>query len=81
MKHWYPRAGGATRPSHAWYWGWALYVNRRGFWGAFVRLAPLGAAVLAGALLFNRSWLVPIAALAFTSALVVLLHSILGRGA
>ena len=39
------------------------------------------AAVLAGALLFNRSWLVPIAALAFTSALVVLLHSILGRGA
>jgi hypothetical protein len=42
--HWYPRAGGGARPTHAWYWGWALYVNRGGFKRAFVRLAPIGMA-------------------------------------
>jgi SAM-dependent methyltransferase len=79
VSHWFPRAGGATRPSHAWYWGWALYVNRRGFSAAFLRLVPLGALVLGGVLLFAERWFVPLTALASGAALVVLLHSVVGH--
>ena len=79
MTHWYPRAGGSTRPSHAWYWGWALYVNRRGFLSAFLRLAPLGVVVLAALWLFATRWFLPVATLGVGLALVVLLHSIVGH--
>ena len=79
VSHWFPRAGGATRPSHAWYWGWALYVNRRGFLGALVRLVPLGALALGGVWVFARSSFLPLSAIALAAAIVVLLHSILGH--
>jgi SAM-dependent methyltransferase len=79
VSHWFPRAGGATRPSQAWYWGWALYVNRRGFLGAFVRLVPLGALVLTATALVAPRWFVPLAAFTVASAFLVLLHSVLGH--
>lgn len=79
MAHWYPQAGGASRPSSGWYWGWALYVNRRGFLGAFVRLAPIGAGLLVAAVFVSSAWLRTGVALAFAAALLVLLHSIVGH--
>ena len=79
MKHRYPTAGGATRPSHDWYWGWALYVNRHGFLRAFVRLAPLAVAVLVVTLLFASGWFGLVAAFGVTLALVILLNSIVGH--
>jgi SAM-dependent methyltransferase len=79
MAHWFPKAGGATRPSPGWYWGWALYVNRGGFRGAFVRLAPVGAALLVAAAMVPSHGLRLGAALAFAVAGLVLLHSIVGH--
>jgi SAM-dependent methyltransferase len=79
MNHWYPRAGGAVRPSHAWYWGWALYVNRHGFLRAFMRLSSFGAAILVGLALFANHFFLPVATLGCTLGLVVLIHSIVGH--
>ena len=79
MAHWFPQAGGATRPCHGWYWGWALYVNRGGFRAAFIRLAPLGAALLVAAALIPGRCLTQVTAVAFALAGLVLLHSIIGH--
>jgi SAM-dependent methyltransferase len=79
MPHWYPRAGGATRPSHGWYWGWALYVNRGGFAGAFKRLGPLGAGLVIAAIIFPHGWLRAAAAVAVVAGALILMHSIIGH--
>ena len=78
--HWYPRAGAGGRPSSAWYWGWALYVNRGGYRGAFLRLAPLGLALLIGAFVAHVGWLDVVVGSSFLLALVTLVHSVLGHG-
>jgi SAM-dependent methyltransferase len=79
MSHWYPRAGGEARPTDAWYWGWALYVNRRGFRGAFFRLAPVGIGLLVGAIFIPSGWFRAVVTVAFVLALLVLAYSIYGH--
>jgi SAM-dependent methyltransferase len=51
-RHWFPRAPFDRRPSHAWYWGRALYVSRRDYRRIFLAFlavgVPLGTAGLLG---------------------------------
>jgi SAM-dependent methyltransferase len=79
MPHLYPRAGGATRPTPAWYWGWALYVNRGGFLAAAKRLVPLAAVLVVASALLPYGWLRALAAAVVAGGGVVLAHSIVGH--
>jgi SAM-dependent methyltransferase len=77
-RHWYPRANPATRPSHWWYWGRALYVSRRDYWRIFLRFAAVGLPLGAVGILLGVPLLVA-AALALAGVGVVLLaYSIFG---
>jgi SAM-dependent methyltransferase len=79
MAHWYPQSGGSGRPTNGWYWGWALYVNRRGFAGAFKRGFLVLTVLLVLAVALSQSWLAWMA-LAFAGVGgVVLVHSVIGH--
>jgi SAM-dependent methyltransferase len=72
-KHWYPRATAQHRPSPLWYFGWAAYVNRRGYLRALAAGAPVaGALAVAGVALGSRALLAAAAALVAGGAAVFL---------
>jgi SAM-dependent methyltransferase len=79
MAHWYPQSGASGRPTNGWYWGWALYVNRRGFAGAFKRAVLLLTVLLVLAFALSQPWLAWMALGFMGLGFVVLAHSIVGH--
>jgi len=76
--HWYPKATTTGRPHPLWYFGWAAYVNRRGYGRALGVGAPVvGALGLAGLAFGLRPLLAAAAAIA-TGGAAVFLFSLLG---
>ncbi|HEY4240414.1 MAG TPA: class I SAM-dependent methyltransferase [Kofleriaceae bacterium] len=75
--HWYPRAPATRRPTHAWYWGRALYVSRRDYARIFVAVLTAGVPLAVLGLVVWRP-LLDVAAIGALAGVALLAYSIFG---